>query len=100
MFGIYSGDGLRGGIQIKRILGLPESTGIAKKLGTLVFSTRKNRLKLFSDTKIIRHIGLKLDKNPYLDFEYFKLRKLRQKALKLSEWYKTRWDKLKDRLCA
>ncbi|MHC1599816.1 MAG: group II intron reverse transcriptase/maturase [Candidatus Methanospirareceae archaeon] len=65
-----------------------------------VFSTRKNRLKLFSDTKIIRHIGLKLDKNPYLDSKYFKLRKLRQKALKLSGWYKTRWDKLEDGLCA
>ncbi len=47
-----------------------------------VFSTERNRLKLFSDTKIARHISLKLDKNPYLDPEYFKLRKLRQKALK------------------
>ena len=65
-----------------------------------VFSTKKNRLKLFSDTKIVRHIGLKLDKNPYLDSEYFELRKLRQKAMKLTEWYKTRWDKLKDGLCA
>jgi len=41
-----------------------------------------------------------MDKNPYLDSEYFKLRKLRQKALKLSDWHKTRWDKLKDGLCA
>jgi len=65
-----------------------------------VFSTKNNRLKLFSDTKIIRHISLKMDKNPYLDSEYFKLRKLRQKALKLSDWHKTRWDKLKDGLCA
>ena len=65
-----------------------------------VFSTKKNRLKLFSDTKIIRHIGRKMDKKPYLDSEYFKLRKLRQKALKLSDWYKTRWNKLKDSLCA
>jgi RNA-directed DNA polymerase len=48
--------------------------------------------------KIVRHIGLKLDKNPYLDSEYFKLRKLRQKALKLSGWYKTRWDKPKGRV--
>ena len=64
-----------------------------------VFSTKKNRLKLFSDTKIVRHIGLKMDKNPYLDSKYFKLRKLRQKALKLSEWCKTRWNKLKDSLC-
>ncbi len=65
-----------------------------------VFSTKKNRLKLFSDTKIVRHIGLKLDKNPYLDIEYFKLRKLRQQALKLTGWYKTRWAKLQDGLCA
>jgi RNA-directed DNA polymerase len=72
----------------------------SKETRNWVFSTGENRLKLFSDTKIIRHIGLKLDKNPYLDFEYFKLRELRQKALKLSEWYKTRWDKLKDGLCA
>jgi len=41
-----------------------------------------------------------LDKNPYLDSEYFKLRKLRQKVLKLSDWHKTMWDKLKDGLCA
>jgi RNA-directed DNA polymerase len=65
-----------------------------------VFSTERNRLKLFSDTKIVRHISLKLAKNPYLDSEYFKLRKLRQKTLKLSGRCKTRWDKLKDSLCA
>nr|QNO42174.1 hypothetical protein DFAMPKKG_00019 [Methanosarcinales archaeon ANME-2c ERB4]QNO43077.1 hypothetical protein DICHBKDE_00018 [Methanosarcinales archaeon ANME-2c ERB4]QNO43256.1 hypothetical protein APKMFMID_00004 [Methanosarcinales archaeon ANME-2c ERB4]QNO45433.1 hypothetical protein EBNGKMBP_00004 [Methanosarcinales archaeon ANME-2c ERB4]QNO45585.1 hypothetical protein MGFDKJCL_00020 [Methanosarcinales archaeon ANME-2c ERB4] len=39
-----------------------------------VFSTGKNRLKLFSDTKIVRYAGLKLDKNPYTDQDYFKLR--------------------------
>ena len=60
-----------------------------------VFSMKKNRLKRFSDMKIVRHIGLKLDKNPYLDLKYFKPGKLRQKALKLSNWYKTRWDKPK-----
>jgi RNA-directed DNA polymerase len=65
-----------------------------------VFSTERNRLKLFSDTKIVRHTSLKLDRNPYLDFEYFKLRKLRQKALKLTERCMTRWDKLKVSLCA
>ena len=32
--------------------------------------------------------------------KYFKLRKFRQQALKLTEWYKTRWDKLQDGLCA
>lgn len=64
-----------------------------------VFSTERNRLKLFSDTKIVRHTSLKLDKNPYLDSEYFKLRKLRQKAQKMTDRCKTRWDKLKDSLC-
>ena len=64
-----------------------------------VFSTERNRLKLFSDTKIVRHISLKLAKNPYLDSVYFKQRKLRQKALKMSGRCKTRWDKLKDSLC-
>ena len=72
----------------------------SKRSRNWVFSTKKNRLKLFSDTKIVRHISLKLDKNPYLDSEYFKLRKLRQKVLKLSDWHKTMWDKLKDGLCA
>jgi len=64
-----------------------------------VFSTERNRLKLFSDTKIVRHTSLKLDKNPYLDSEYFKLRKPRQKAQKMTDRCKTRWDKLKDSLC-
>ena len=40
-----------------------------------VFSTGTNNLKLFSDTKIVRHPNVKLDKNPYLDMEYFDLRK-------------------------
>ncbi|KAF5433071.1 RNA-directed DNA polymerase [Candidatus Methanophagaceae archaeon] len=65
-----------------------------------VFSTERNRLKLFSDTKIVRHTSLKLAKNPYLDSEYFKQRKLRQKTLKLTGRCKMRWDKLKDRVCA
>jgi len=39
-----------------------------------VFSTGKNRLKLFSDTKIVRCAGLKLDKNPFLDQDYFTFR--------------------------
>jgi len=40
-----------------------------------VFSTGKNKLKLFSDTKIVRHTSLKLNKNPYLDKEYFDTRR-------------------------
>jgi len=39
-----------------------------------VFSTGRNRLKLFSDTKIVRCAGLKLDKNPFIDQDYFNLR--------------------------
>jgi RNA-directed DNA polymerase len=51
-----------------------------------VFSTGAIRLKRFSDTKIVRHISLKLDKNPYLDYEYFNLRKLRGSVRKLLPW--------------
>jgi len=42
-----------------------------------VFSTGTNNLKLFSDTKIVRHPNVKLDKNPYLDMEYFDLRRVK-----------------------
>ena len=51
-----------------------------------VFSTGTIRLKRFSDTKIVRHISLKLDKNPYLDYEYFNLRKLKGSIRKLLPW--------------
>ena len=40
-----------------------------------IFSTEANRLKFFSDTKIVRHPNLKLDMNPYLDKEYYDLRR-------------------------
>jgi len=40
-----------------------------------VFSTKRTELKRFSDTKIVRHPCIKLDKNPYLDMEYFDLRR-------------------------
>ena len=39
-------------------------------------------------------IGLKYGKTRVEDEQR------REKALKLSGWYKTRWDKLKDGLCA
>jgi len=39
-----------------------------------VFSTKENRLKLFSGTKIVRYTGLKLDKNPFIDQDYFNFR--------------------------
>jgi RNA-directed DNA polymerase len=34
-------------------------------------------LRQMSDTKIVRHINLKLDKNPYIDRNYFYFRKLK-----------------------
>jgi len=37
-----------------------------------VFKDKASKLVLFSDTKIRRHEMVKLDKNPYLDKEYFK----------------------------
>lgn len=40
-----------------------------------IFSIEGNILKSFSDTKIIRHPNLKLVMNPYLDKEYFDLRR-------------------------
>lgn len=49
-----------------------------------VFSTEDKHLKFLSDTKIVRHTTLKLDKNPYLDTEYFVSRKLKQGIKKLT----------------
>jgi RNA-directed DNA polymerase len=49
-----------------------------------VFSDEDKKLNILSDTKIIRHIRLKLDMNPYLDNEYFVLRKIKQRAKKLT----------------
>ena len=49
-----------------------------------VFSTKKNKLKLFSDTKIVRHTCLKLDRNPYLDKEYFDVRRYKMRARKMA----------------
>jgi RNA-directed DNA polymerase len=60
-----------------------------------VFSDEKKTLRFLSDTKIIRHARLKLDMNPYFDKEYFVLRKLKQKARKLTETANKIWDKAK-----
>jgi RNA-directed DNA polymerase len=54
-----------------------------------VFSTKKNKLKLFSDTKIIRHPSLKLDRNPYLDSEYFDVRRYKMRARNMASKLKT-----------
>ena len=40
-----------------------------------IFSTKEKELKRFFDTKIVRHPNLKLGMNPYLDKEYFDLRR-------------------------
>lgn len=49
-----------------------------------VFSIDDKQLKSLYDTKIVRHTLLKLDKNPYLDTEYFVSRKLKQVIQKLT----------------
>ena len=50
-----------------------------------VFSTKDKQLKLLSDKKIVRHTPMKLDKNPYLDVEYFVSRKMKQRFKKLTD---------------
>jgi RNA-directed DNA polymerase len=42
-------------------------------------------LKLLSDKKIVRHTPIKLDKNPYLDVEYFVARKMKLRIKKLTD---------------
>jgi len=49
-----------------------------------IFSSEKNKLKFFSDTKIVRHTSLKLDKNPYLDKEYFDMRRYKISPRKIT----------------
>jgi RNA-directed DNA polymerase len=60
-----------------------------------VFSEGDKKLNLLSDTKIVRHTKLKLDMNPYLDNDYFVLRKIKQKAKKLKDTTMKIWDKVK-----
>jgi len=50
-----------------------------------VFSTKDKKLKLLSDKKIVRHTPMKLDKNPYLDMEYFVARKMKLRFKKLTD---------------
>lgn len=57
-----------------------------------VFKDNK-RLKLMSDKKIIRHTMLILDKNPYLDKQYFKERRFKQGARKLTGRFKIIWKR-------
>jgi len=61
-----------------------------------VFSTDKNELKLLSDTKIVRHTKLRMEMNPYLDKDYFVLRKLKMSVKKINGFAEGVWDKAKN----
>src|SRR5659263_555114 len=61
-----------------------------------VFSEGDKKLKLLSDTKIVRHTRLKLDMNPYLDKDYFIERKIKQGVKKLKSFAKSVWGKVKN----
>ncbi len=58
-----------------------------------VFSEGTKQLKFLSDTKIVRHIILKLDLNPHLDKDYFVSRKLKLQVRKQTGMAKKVWDK-------
>jgi RNA-directed DNA polymerase len=58
-----------------------------------VFFEGDKQLKLLSETKIVRHIRLKLDMNPYFDKDYFIRRKIKQGVKKLTGIAKNGWDK-------
>ncbi len=49
-----------------------------------VFSKGNKQLNFLSDTKIVRHMRLRLDMNPYLNEDYFVLRKLKLGVNKLT----------------
>jgi RNA-directed DNA polymerase len=57
-----------------------------------VFLTGDKQLKFLSSTKIVRHKRLKLDKNPYLDNDYFVLRKSELGIKKRTGMTKNAWD--------
>ena len=58
-------------------------------------SEGNKRLNLLSDKKIVRHTKLKLDMNPYLDKDYFILRKIKLGVKKLTNQANRVWDKTK-----
>ena len=63
-----------------------------------VFTDGDKVLNPLYDTKIIRHARLKLGMNPYLNKQYFVLRKLKQRARKLAGMTKKVWDKI-EKIC-
>jgi RNA-directed DNA polymerase len=58
-----------------------------------VFSKGNKQLNFLSDTKIVRHTKLRLDMNPYLNEDYFVLRKLKLGVKKLTGMTNKVWDK-------
>ncbi len=58
-----------------------------------VFSAGNKQLNLLSDTKIVRHERLNLNRNPYLDKDYFILRKLKLGDKKIKAMSNKVWDK-------
>jgi len=61
-----------------------------------VFSDGTKQLSFLSDTKIVRHIKLKLDMNPHLDKDYFISRKLKLGVKKLTSIAKKVCDEAKN----
>ncbi len=61
-----------------------------------VFSEGNKQLNLLSDKKIVRHTKLKLDMNPYLDKDYFILRKIKLGIKKLTGMVNKVWNKSKN----
>jgi len=61
-----------------------------------VFSDGTKQLRFLSDTKIVRHIKLKLDMNPHLDKDYFVSRKVKLGVKKLTTIAKKVCDEVKN----
>ena len=61
-----------------------------------VFCTDKKELRLLSDTNIVRHTQLRSEMNPYLDKDYFVLRKLKMRVKKINGFARRVWDKAKN----
>ena len=66
-----------------------------KGLRNWVFSTKTNQLRKLSDKRIVRNPQIKLDKNPYIDKEYFVERKFYQGTKKLTGMFKRVWENQK-----
>jgi RNA-directed DNA polymerase len=63
-----------------------------------VFSEGNKQLNLLSDKKIVRHTKLKLDMNPYLDKDYFILRRIKLGIKKLKDTTNKVWNKVNNDL--